>query len=37
MVDCADDSLEYNEEDEHRWSDVIGSVWLPGNIPLYRG
>lgn len=37
LVESVDDSLEYDEEDEHGWSDVIGPDWLLGNVPHYGG
>ncbi|WP_065426250.1 MULTISPECIES: DUF1281 domain-containing protein [Serratia] len=37
LVECADDSLEYDEDDEHGWRDVIGPDWLLGNVPHYGG
>lgn len=37
LVESADDSLEYDEEDEHGWIDVIGPDWLLGNVPHYGG
>ncbi|ALX97435.1 hypothetical protein AV650_28160 (plasmid) [Serratia fonticola] len=37
LVDCVDDSLEYDDEDEHGWSDVIGPDWLLGNVAHYGG
>ena len=37
LVDCVDDSLEYDDEDEHGWGDVIGPDWLLGNVAHYGG
>ncbi|HEY3592170.1 MAG TPA: DUF1281 domain-containing protein [Buttiauxella sp.] len=37
LTDADDTSLEYDDEDEDGWSDVIGPDWLIDNVPHYGG